>query len=125
MGSYKPQADSINPESATSDVLAEISAGTAFGLEAELLTPDINVTMGTGRGRELVLSIAVDTRCKLDITFDGGTNWFRMNDDKDIKANSIYSFLIPATNTQDINFRLSKAVNIDHFLVYNHTIPRG
>jgi len=84
-------------------------ARTAF---QEWFASDILPTVALGFASIVEITFCFEKRVVLEVTYDSGTTWFRLNNNNNIEAESINTFGFPVLNGDMINFRCSLAGTI-------------
>lgn len=103
---------------ATGNELASIAPATNKTADTEWITPDLALVILPGRALRIYICISVATAGKFEMTFDGGTTWDVLNNGKKLSASTLYSFEIPVSEGETINFRAKTTTDINHFMVY-------
>jgi len=77
--------------------------------DAEWFASDIVPTPPDDFGSELILVFCFDSRTEVEVTYDGGTNWHKLNNGLKMEAETLNSFNLPVMNIDQVNFRADTA----------------
>lgn len=94
-------------------VIGNITVGTSKTVDAEWLTADAKVEVDSKNTGILIhVSISLSVANKVEITFDSGTTWHKLNSDLLLAADVLHAFEIPCVDGDLVNFR-SKTATTD------------
>ena len=85
----------------------------SIGAEEEAFSPDLSPTT-TSSGQQTVFSILVcyDKSTRIEVTFNGGTDWCKLNNDDDIVEDNLYLFAFPVKDGDLFNVRFKDSGDI-------------
>ncbi len=84
-------------------------ASTDLTSNQEWLASDIVPEVGDGLSSTVGIQFAFENRATIEVTLDGGTTWYKLNNNQKVEAETINYFEVLAVNTDQINFRTSTA----------------
>jgi len=100
------------PSTVPIPILKSSISNVAVIVDEEWFASDIIPQVDPGFGSDLLFIFAFSKRANISVSYDSGANWFLLNNNNKIEAETLNSFEIPVLSTDLINFRSDTAGTI-------------